>query len=120
MYKNYEHEQERLTSAAGQAAQTAVSVGAQLWMTRQRSLKVEIRTATQDVQDACKAIQQGTPKQKILESIRQGGVYQRIAKAGGDPQKYERLIVQRAEIDHAMEMMPTQAPAQVKTPKKKL
>lgn len=120
MYKNYEHDQERLASAATHALQTAASIGAQLWMARSKPVKVEIKTAAQDAQDAHKALQQGTPKQEISKNIHQGEVYQRVKKAGGDAQKYERLIMQRAEINHAVELMPSQSPSQVRTPKKTL
>lgn len=120
MSGNYEQDQERLVNTASQAISTAVSVGSQLWMSRRKPLKVEVKTANQDAQDARQAMQQGTSKQEIAKSIRTGEVYQRVAKAGGDADKYERLIMQRAEIDHAVELMPTKAQAQVKTPKKTL
>jgi len=117
---NYEHDQERLLNTAAQAVQTAVSVGTQLWMNRSHPVKVEIKTAAQDVQSAHKAIQQGTPKQEIINSILQGEVSQRVALAGGDPNKYAQLMLHRAEINHAVEIMPAQAPSQAKTPKKSL
>ena len=120
IYMNYEHDQERLLSTASHAISSAVSTGAQLWANRQKTVKVEIKTAAQDVQAAQNAIQQGTPKQEILNSLRQGEVYQRVAKAGGDPHKYEQLVLQRAEIEHAVKMMPAQSPAHLKTTKKTL
>lgn len=117
---NEEHDQERLVNTATHALQTAAVVGTQLVMNRPKPLKVEVKTAATDAADAHKAIKQGADKQEILKTIRTGEVYQRVAKAGGDAQKYSRLIMQRAEINHAVEMMPTQAPTQVKTPKKVL
>lgn len=120
MSTNYEHDQERLLSTVTNAAQSAISVGVHHLMSRPKQLKVDVRTAAQDVQDTHKAIQQGIPKEEISKSIQQGGVYERVAKAGGDAQKYERLIMQRAEINHAVEMMPTKSLSQAKTPKKKL
>lgn len=120
MSGNYEHDQERLASAAAHTLQTAAVVATQLWMGRSKPLKVEMKTADQDAQNVRKAIQQGTPTQEVVKSIRQGEAYQRVIKAGGDPHKYERLIMQRAEIDHAMSIMPIHAPAQMKTLKKTL
>lgn len=120
MSGSYEHDQERMVNATSQAVSTAVSVGAQLWMSRQKPVKVEIRTAAQDVQDTHTAMQHGTSKQEMSQAIRQGDAYQRVAKAGGDADKYERLIMQRAAIDHAVELMPTQAQTLKKTPKKTL
>jgi hypothetical protein len=120
MSTNYEHDQERLLNTAAQAVQTAASVGLQMIMNRPKSVKVEIRTAAEDVQDARKAIQQGIPKAEIAKTIQQGEVYQRVAKAGGDPNKYEQLILRRAELDHALELMPPQSLSQAKTPKKTL
>lgn len=119
MNQQYEHDQERLINATGQAISTAISVGAQLWMGRQKPIKVEVRTAAEDAQDIRTAMQRGASKQELSQTIRQGEVYQRVAKAGGDANKYERLIMQRAEIDHAVALMPSKAPAQIKTPKKK-
>jgi len=121
MSGNYEHEQAQLLNAAAQAVQTAVAVGVQLSSGSKPPLKVQIRTAEQDVQDARKAIQQGTPKEIILKSIHEGEAARRVADRGGDSHKYEQLILQRAEIEHALEMMPSsQAPSQAKTPKKSL
>lgn len=120
MSGSYEHDQERLVNAASQAVSTAVSVGAQLWMSRHKPLKVKIRTAAQDVQDTHAAMQQGTSKQEMSQAIRQGEVYQRVAKAGGDADKYERLMMQRAAIEHAVELMPAQAQTLKKTPRKTL
>ena len=120
MSGNYEHDQERLINSAASTLQTSPVVGTQLWMTRSKPLKVELKTASQDVRDARKAIDQGTPKQKVIESIRQGEVYRRIAKAGGNTKMYEQLIVQRAEIDRAVEIAPTQAVTPVKNRKKTL
>jgi len=120
MSGNYEQDQERLLNVAAQAVSTAVLVGSQLLMNQRQPLKVQVRTAAQDAQDVCKAMQQGTSTLEMSKSIRQGEVYQRVAKAGGDAQKYERLIMQRAEIDHAVELMPSKSQAQVKTPKKTL
>lgn len=120
MSGNYEHDQERIVNAAGHALQTAASVATQLWMTRAQPLKIEVRTADTDATDARIAIEQGTSGQEILKSIRAGDVYKRIEKAGGDPHKYEQLILQRAEIDNAVKMMPSPALAPVKTPKKAL
>lgn len=117
---NYEHDQERLLSTASHTVSAAVSAGAQLWASRHKTLKVQIRTAAQDVQDAQKAIQQGTPKQEILKSILQGEVSKRVADTGGDNQKYAGLIFQKAETNQAVGMMPTQTPAHAKTPKKAL
>ena len=120
MNQQYEHDQERLINATGQAISTAVSVGAQLWMGRHKPIKVEVRTAAQDAQDIGKAMQHGASKQEMSQTIRQGEVYQRVAKSGGDAAKYERLIMQRAEIDHAVALMPSKALTQAKTPKKTL
>lgn len=120
MSGNYEHDQERIINTAAHTLQTAASVATQLWTMRSKPLKVEIRTAAQDAQDAHKAIEQGVPKQEILKSIRTGDTHQRIAKAGGDTHKYEQLIMRRAEIDHAVKMMPSPSLAPAKTPKKKL
>ena len=117
---NYEHDLERLVNTTAHALQTAAVVGTQFWMNRPKPLKVEIKTAAADAADAHKAIKQGADRQEVLKTIRTGEVYQRVAKAGGDAQKYSRLIMQRAEINHAVEIMPTQAPAFVKTPKKVL
>lgn len=120
MSGSYEHDQERIVNSAANALQTAASVATQLWMTRGQPLKVEVRTAAQDAQAAHKAIEQGTPKEEIIKSIRTSDVYKRIASSGGDPQKYEQLIMQRAEIDHAVKMMPSPAPSLSKTQTKKL
>lgn len=120
MSGNYEHDRERIVNTTAQTLQTAVTVASQLWMAREKPVKVQIKTAAQDAQAAHKAIEQGTPKEEILKSIRTGDVYKRIASSGGDPQKYERLIMQRAEIDHAVKMMPSPAPSLSKTQKKKL
>lgn len=120
MSGSYEHDQERLVNATGQAISTAVSVGAQLWMSRHKPIKVEVRTAAQDAQAVSQAVKQGVSKEEISKMLQQGEVYQRVAKAGGDAEKYERLIMQRAAIDHAVELMPSKALTQAKTPKKTL
>lgn len=120
MSGNLEHDQERLVNATGQAISNAVSVGAQLWMSRHKPIKVEVRTAAQDAQAVSQAIKQGISKQEISQTLRQGEVYQRVSKAGGDAEKYERLIMQRAEINHAVELMPTQAQTLKHMPRKTL
>jgi hypothetical protein len=120
MSANYEHDQDRLANAAAHVTQTAIAAGVQLWMARQKPLKVQVKTATQDVQEARKRIDQGTSKQEVLESILKGEVRERVTKAGGDPEKYAQIILQRAEIERAVETMPKKAPAPTKAPKKVL
>ena len=117
---NYEHDQERLLSASANATQATVATAAQLWMARSKPLKVEVKTAAQDAQDASQLVGQGMSQSSIIQSIRQGESYQRIAKAGGDCQKYERLMLRKAEIDYATKIMPSQALAPTKTVKKEL
>jgi len=120
MSANYEHDQDRLVNAAAHVTQTAIAAGVQLWMARQKPLKLQIKTAAQDVQEACKRIDQGTPKQEVLQSLLKGEVRERVTKAGGDPDKYAQIILQRAEIEQAVEATPKKAPAPTKTPRKVL
>ena len=119
-HKSYEHDQERIVNMAAQAVQTTASIGAQMWINRPRPIKVEVKTAAQDVQTIRDGMQQGKSSEEMISSISQGEVAQRVANAGGDPQQYAQLMMQKADIEEAKEKMPTQELTQRKTHKKKL
>lgn len=147
MSGNYEQDQAQLLNAVVQLFHSGLTLGAQL-LYKPPPVKVSVsgssdpglaqgngqegpsvdemrqdrkRTANQDAQDAKKALQEGNPQEEVFQSIREGKVAQRIAESGGDADKYAHLIVQKAEIDHAVELFPnSQAPTQAKTPKKSL
>lgn len=121
MSANYEHDQAQLLNAVAQvttqAISTAVVVGTGLAL-KTKPVKVTVKTASEDVQNAHKAIKEGTPKEIVLKSILQGEVSQRVTERGYDSQKYAQLILHKAEIDQAVQTTPTIAPSQSKTPKK--
>ena len=62
MHQNYDRDQERIANMVADAAKTGVTIGAQIaMMPRTKPVKVEIRTAADDVEDT----RQGLKKRKI-------------------------------------------------------
>ena len=121
MHQNYNQDQERLANIVADVTKTGVSVGAQIaMMPRHKPVKVEIRTAADDVVDTRQGLKQGKSVEEIAKSIQQSSVAQGIVKAGNDLGQYVQLIAQKAEMDNSIERMPSSALQQSKTRKKTL
>jgi len=89
-------------------------------MARHKPVKVQVKTASSDVQNVRQGINLGKSAQELLQSVQKSEIYQRIARSGGNAEKYARLIMRRAEIDHAVGMMPTQSLSQQRMPRRTL
>jgi hypothetical protein len=120
MHESYERDQERLINTAAQTVQTAVTVGAQLWMMRQKPIKVEMKTASDDLREIRQGISQGKSSEEIKISVQNGDTYRRIARSGYDADKYTQLMMRQAEIQIAVEMNPSLSLQEQKTPRKTL
>ncbi len=108
MHQNYNQDQERLANIVADVTKTGVSVGAQIaMMPRHKPVKVEIRTAADDVLDVRQGLKQGKSAEEIAKSIQQSSVAQGIVKAGNDLGQYAQLIAQKAEMENASERMPS-------------
>lgn len=120
MSGNYEQDQDRLLSSTAHTLGSAISLGTQLWMARHKPVKIQVKTAEEDVQNVRQGINLGKSAQDLFQSVQKSEIFQRVARSGGDANKYAHLIMRRAEIDHAVEMMPSQSLSQERTPKKTL
>ena len=110
MHQNYDRDQERIANMVADAAKTGVAIGAQIaMMPRTKPVKVEIRTAADDVEDTRQGLKKGKSIQEISQSIRESSVAQGIAQAGNDVGQYVQHIVQSAEMENATERMPSSA-----------
>ena len=110
MHQNYDRDRERIANMVADAAKTGVTIGAQIaMMPRTKPVKVEIRTAADDVEDTRQGLKKGKSIQEISQSIRQSSVAQGIAQAGNDVGQYVQHIVQSAEMENATERMPSSA-----------
>ncbi|ACB54362.1 hypothetical protein cce_5016 [Crocosphaera subtropica ATCC 51142] len=102
MSHNYEQDQEKLTSAVGQGIQTAVSTGVTWWLSRVKPIKIEIKSASDDLQQVNQGIKEGQSKDEILKSIEKSETAKRVKNSGGDPSKYSNYVFKKAEIKEAV------------------
>ena len=118
---NQEQEQEKLANTVADVIKTGVTVGAQLAaIPRSKPVKIKINTAKNDVDNVRQMLKRGESKTEIAKIVSQSDTAKRISKNGGDIEQYTGLILQKAELDNAVEKMPSQAQNQVKTRKKTL
>lgn len=118
---NYDHDQERLGNIAADFIKISVTVGTQIAaMRREKEVKVNIRTAKEDVNDVRQGLKEGKSAEEIAKAVSQSDVAKRIAKNGGNVEQYTGIIMQKAEMDNDVERMPTQSQNKAKTRRKTL
>ena len=107
MSNNYEHDQEKIINAVGQTVQTTVTTGANWWLSRPKSVKVEVSTpkiptVSKDIEIASQAIAEGASMEEVISIIGKGEIAQKVNKNVGSLQGYSNLIAKAAQIKEAV------------------
>ncbi len=83
-------------------------------------VKVEIKSAKDDVKQVQKDMRNGLPKSEIINKIKQSPVAQRLEATGRNVDKYANLIFKKGRINEAVAKHPTTGKTQERTQEKTL
>lgn len=83
-------------------------------------VKVEIKSAKDDVKQVQKDMRNGLPKSEIINKIKQSSVAQRLEATGRNVDKYANLIFKKGRINEAVAKHPAAGKTQERTQEKTL
>ncbi len=107
MSNNYEQDQGKVLETINQTVQTAVTTGVNWWLSRPKSVKIEVSTpqiptVSKDIERASEAIAEGASMEEVISIIGKGEIAQKVNKNVGNLEGYSNLIAKAAQIQEAV------------------
>lgn len=104
-----ENDQEKLMNATAQVFNNSLSAGLSLASLYKPKVKIEVKTAQNDLHSTRQALKAGWKLERIKETLFHSPVAERIKAKGNDVSNYINSIVRKAKIDNEMEKNPEQS-----------
>ena len=102
-----EHDQEKLMSAAAQVFNNSLSGGLNIASLSKPKVKIEVKTASSDLQDTRQALKEGWSIDRVKEALSKSPVVAKIKEKGNNVSNYVNSIIRKAKIDNEIEKNPT-------------
>ncbi|WP_036489116.1 hypothetical protein [Myxosarcina sp. GI1] len=115
-----EQDQEKILNATAQVLNNSLSGGLYLASLKKSKVKIEVKTAKDDLSNARSALNRGVNLEAVKQEIFKSPVAKRIERIGGDVSSYVASIAKKAQIDNKMEKRATETVELQKTRKKTL